>query len=148
MSKQQPNLPFLECLSGQIASAGSLEQRDVPSGLDISLLLQPGQSPSSEKYLQGKAESFWALFQIEEKRNQSEGYWKRLSAPIHMEHTRPADLYIYIYISGIWCELNGSDQSRNLDMDFQWWLRNNPIFWKVWLKGKKSCKTLKITHYK
>lgn len=45
-------LPLLEGLSGQISPAGSLEQRDVPPGLNVTLLLQLGKSPRSEEDLQ------------------------------------------------------------------------------------------------
>lgn len=49
---QQPYLPLLEGVSGQVSPAGGLEQRDVPPGLDVPLLLQPGQRPRSEEHLQ------------------------------------------------------------------------------------------------
>lgn len=49
---QQSYLPLLEGLSCQVSPAGSLEQRDVPPGLNIPLLLQPGKSPRSEEHLQ------------------------------------------------------------------------------------------------
>lgn len=38
-------------MSGQGASAGRLEQRDVPPGLNVALLLQPGQRRRSEEDL-------------------------------------------------------------------------------------------------
>lgn len=44
-------LPLLEGVSGQVASAGRLEERDVPPGLEVALLLQPGQSSRSEEDL-------------------------------------------------------------------------------------------------
>ena len=53
---QQPYLPLLEGLSGQVSPAGSLEQRDIPPGLNVSLLLQPGQSPRSEEHLREERE--------------------------------------------------------------------------------------------
>lgn len=49
---QSSYLPLLEGKSGQISPAGSLEQRDVPPGLNVPLLLQPGQSSRSEEHLQ------------------------------------------------------------------------------------------------
>lgn len=48
---QQSYLPLLKGMSGQVSPAGSLEQRDVPPGLNIPLLLQPGQSSCSEEHL-------------------------------------------------------------------------------------------------
>lgn len=45
------HLPLLEGVSGQVASARRLEQRDVPPGLNVALLLQPGQSSRSEEDL-------------------------------------------------------------------------------------------------
>lgn len=50
--QQQSYLPLLEGVPGQVSPAGGLEQRDVPPGLNVPLLLQPGQSPRSEEHLQ------------------------------------------------------------------------------------------------
>lgn len=44
-------LPLLEGVPGQVPSAGRLEQRDVPPGLNVALLLQPGQCSCSEEDL-------------------------------------------------------------------------------------------------
>lgn len=48
---QQTYLSLLEGLSGQVSSAGSLEQSYISPGLDIALLLQPGQGACSEEHL-------------------------------------------------------------------------------------------------
>lgn len=45
------HLPLLEGVSGQVASARRLEERDVPPGLKVALLLQPGQSSRPEEDL-------------------------------------------------------------------------------------------------
>lgn len=45
------NLPFLELLPCQEAPARRLEEGDVPAGLRVPLLLQPGQRPGPEKHL-------------------------------------------------------------------------------------------------
>lgn len=45
------HLPLLEGVSGQVASARRLEERDVPPGLKVALLLQPGQDSRSEEDL-------------------------------------------------------------------------------------------------
>lgn len=50
-SELASHLPLLEGVSGQVASARRLEQRDVPPGLDVPLLLQPGQRPRPEEDL-------------------------------------------------------------------------------------------------
>lgn len=46
------HLPLLEGLTGQVASARSLKQGNVASGLDISVLLQLRQNTCSEEHLQ------------------------------------------------------------------------------------------------
>ena len=46
-------LSLLEGLSGQVSSAGGLEEGEVSSGLDIPLLLQLGQGARSQEHLEG-----------------------------------------------------------------------------------------------
>lgn len=48
---RQTYLSLLEGLSGQVSSAGSLEQSNISPGLDIPLLLQPGQGARPEEHL-------------------------------------------------------------------------------------------------
>lgn len=54
-------LPLLEGLSGQVASASSLKQGNVASGLDISVLLQLRQNTCSEKHLQIDRPLLWDI---------------------------------------------------------------------------------------
>lgn len=54
----QSYLSLLEGLSSKVSPAGSLEHRDVPPGLNIPLLLQPGKNPRSEEHLEMQSDHY------------------------------------------------------------------------------------------